>query len=159
MAVSGYSSPISHPPKLCTPSSSVFWSLGSTPLVLQYVQLPIPFQLAQFHPLGQIMMSELCPQGFEYLFFGLFGVSGRASSIIGPTVIQRIIDNAHGNNWMGFPFLFALSTVATLVIWFGVDMEKGRRDAAAFSLEHKPDGPHNAPGRESNPGTRESDGL
>jgi MFS-type transporter involved in bile tolerance (Atg22 family) len=105
------------------------------------------------------VMSELCPQGFEYLFFGLFGVSGRASSIIGPTVIQRIIDNAHGNNWMGFPFLFALSTVATLVIWFGVDMEKGRRDAAAFALEHKPDGPHNAPGRESNPGTRESDGL
>ena len=46
-------------------------------------------------------MSELCPPGFEYLFFGLFGISNRASSVIGPNVVQKIIDNAHGNNWMG----------------------------------------------------------
>ena len=84
-------------------------------------------------------MSELCPPGFEYLFFGLFGISNRASSIIGPNVIQKIIDNSHGNLWMGFPFLFALAAVATLIIWFGVDMEKGRKDAAAFEMENEPD--------------------
>lgn len=51
-------------------------------------------------------------------FFGLFGLSNRASSMIGPNVIQAIIDNS-GNNWKGFPFLFALCTAASLVIWFG----------------------------------------
>ena len=38
--------------------------------------------------------------------------------MIGPNVIQAIIDST-GNNWKGFPFLFALCTAASLVIWFG----------------------------------------
>ena len=38
--------------------------------------------------------------------------------MIGPNVIQAIIDNT-GDNWKGFPFLFALCTAASLVIWFG----------------------------------------
>ncbi len=52
--------------------------------------------------------------------------------MIGPNVIQAIIDKS-GDNWMGFPFLFALCTCASLVIWFMVDVEKGRRDAAAWA--------------------------
>lgn len=42
-----------------------------------------------------------------------------------------------GNNWKGFPFLFALCTAASLVIWFAVDVEKGRRDAVAFAASHR----------------------
>ena len=38
--------------------------------------------------------------------------------MIGPNVIQAIIDNT-GDNWKGFPFLFALCTAASIVIWFG----------------------------------------
>lgn len=72
----------------------------------------------------------------NFQFFGLFGLSNRASSMIGPNVIQSII-NQSGNNWLGFPFLFALCTMASLVIWFGVDVEKGRRDAAAWAQETK----------------------
>ncbi len=64
------------------------------------------------------MMAELTPPGFDNMFFGLFGLSNRASSMIGPNVIQAIIDKS-GNNWKGFPFLFALCTSASLVIWFG----------------------------------------
>jgi len=84
-------------------------------------------------------MSELCPRGFEHLFFGLFGTANRASSIMGPIVIQKFIDSRHGNLWMGFPFLFALGVVATLSVWFGVNIEKGRRDAKAFTLVNAPD--------------------
>jgi len=51
--------------------------------------------------------------------------------MIGPNVIQAIIDKS-GSNWMGFPFLFALCFCASLVIWFCVDVEKGRRDAVAW---------------------------
>ena len=35
---------------------------------------------------------------------------------------------------MGFPFLFALCISAFVVILFWVDVEKGRRDAAAWSV-------------------------
>ena len=38
---------------------------------------------------------------------------------------------------MGFPFLFALCASASLVIWFGVDVEKGRRDAVRFAEAHR----------------------
>jgi len=54
--------------------------------------------------------------------------------MVGPTVIQAII-NKTGDNWKGFPFLFALCTAAAIVIWFGVDVTKGRRDAVAWAAE------------------------
>jgi MFS-type transporter involved in bile tolerance (Atg22 family) len=69
-------------------------------------------------------------------FFGLFGLSNRASSMIGPNVIQAIV-NKSGNNWDGFPFLFALCTSASLTIWFGVDVSKGRRAAAQWAVERR----------------------
>lgn len=56
--------------------------------------------------------------------------------MIGPNVIQAIIDNS-GDNWKGFPFLFALCTAASIVIWFGVDVEKGRRAAVRWSEEQR----------------------
>ncbi|EJD01666.1 MFS general substrate transporter [Fomitiporia mediterranea MF3/22] len=97
---------------------------------------------APYYAFSQTMMAELSPPGFDNMYFGLFGLSNRASSMIGPNVIQAIIDRT-GNNWMGFPFLFALCLSAGLVIWFGVDVEKGRRDAVAFAAEHRSlDGTH-----------------
>ncbi|KAG6848590.1 hypothetical protein H0H93_015639 [Arthromyces matolae] len=89
---------------------------------------------APYYAFSQTMMAELSPPGFDNMFFGLFGLSNRASSTIGPNVIQAIIDNT-GNNWMGFPFLFALCAAASLVIWFGVDVEKGRGDARRWGDE------------------------
>ncbi|KAJ6458670.1 autophagy-related protein 22-like protein [Mycena vitilis] len=87
---------------------------------------------APYYAFSQTMMAELTPPGFDNMFFGLFGLSNRASSMIGPNVIQAIIDSS-GNNWMGFPFLFALCTCASLVIWFAVDIPKGRSDAVAWA--------------------------
>ncbi|KIY52192.1 MFS general substrate transporter [Fistulina hepatica ATCC 64428] len=87
---------------------------------------------APYYAYAQTMMAELTPHGFENMFFGLFGLSNRASSMIGPNVIQAIIDNT-GDNWKGFPFLFALCLCASVVIWFGVDMQKGKRDATAWA--------------------------
>ena len=52
--------------------------------------------------------------------------------MIGPNVIQAII-NKSGDNWKGFPFLFALCVAASIVIRFGVDVEKGRRDAGIWA--------------------------
>ncbi|ESK94094.1 autophagy-related protein atg22b2 [Moniliophthora roreri MCA 2997] len=87
---------------------------------------------APYYAFSQTMMAELTPPGFDNMFFGLFGLSNRASSMIGPNVIQAIIDKS-GSNWTGFPFLFALCFLASVVIWFGVDVTKGRRDAVAWA--------------------------
>ncbi|KAJ3485207.1 hypothetical protein NLI96_g5125 [Meripilus lineatus] len=91
---------------------------------------------APYYAFSQTMMAELTPPGFDNMFFGLFGLSNRASSMIGPNVIQAIIDNS-GNNWKGFPFLFALCVSASIVIWFGVDVTKGRREAVAWAEKHR----------------------
>lgn len=110
-------------------------------------------------------MAELTPPGFDNMvppldvcllisflipqFFGLFGLSNRASSTIGPNVIQAII-NSTGSNWKGFPFLFALCAAASVTIWFGVDVTKGRRDAVAWAGENW---------EVSETGTRSEDGM
>ncbi|KZT05596.1 MFS general substrate transporter [Laetiporus sulphureus 93-53] len=91
---------------------------------------------APYYAFSQTMMAELAPPGFDNMFFGLFGLSNRASSMIGPNVVQTIINNTQ-NNWKGFPFLFALCIAASLFIWFGVDVTKGRRDAVAWAERHR----------------------
>ncbi|EKM59858.1 uncharacterized protein PHACADRAFT_206077 [Phanerochaete carnosa HHB-10118-sp] len=59
---------------------------------------------APYYAYSQTMMAELTPPGFDNMtpnnklqFFGLFGLSNRASSMIGPNVVQAIIDDT-GNN-------------------------------------------------------------
>ncbi|ORY20995.1 MFS general substrate transporter [Naematelia encephala] len=91
---------------------------------------------APYYAYAQTMMSDLTPPGYEGMFFGLFGITNRASSLIGPNVCSAII-NRTGNSWDAFIFLFILCTCAALVIWVFVDMEKGRAQAVAFSIEQR----------------------
>lgn len=67
------------------------------------------------------------------MFFCLFGITNRASSIIGPNVVQAIV-NSTNNNWMGFPFLFAICATASIIIWV-VDIEKGRANCRRYIEE------------------------
>lgn len=107
---------------------------------------------APYYSYAQTMMSEVTPRGYENMFFGLFGITNRAvsslnlpvpnlspnskkSSIIGPNVVQTII-NSTNNDWMGFPFLFSLCSAASIVIWF-VDIEKGRENCRKYVEERK----------------------
>ena len=52
--------------------------------------------------------------------------------MIGLSVVQAIVDKS-GDDWKGFPFPLAFCVVASLVMWFGVDVKKGRRDALAWA--------------------------
>ena len=52
-------------------------------------------------------------------------------------MIQAIINDTN-NNWMGFPFLFAVCTAAMIAIAF-VDIEKGREDCRRFTEQRKVD--------------------
>ncbi|KAK8227623.1 autophagy-related protein Atg22B2 [Phyllosticta capitalensis] len=90
---------------------------------------------APYYAYSQTMMSEVTPRGYENMFFGLFGITNRASSIIGPNVVQAIVNDSN-NNWTGFPFLVGLTTAASIVIWF-VDVAKGRENCRKFVDERK----------------------
>lgn len=52
-------------------------------------------------------------------------------------MIQAIINDTN-NNWMGFPFLFAVCAAAMIAIAF-VDIEKGREDCRRFTEQRKVD--------------------
>jgi len=69
-------------------------------------------------------------------FFGLFGITNRASSVVGPNVIQAIIDRT-GDTWQGFPFLFSICFASALIVWLAVDVAKGRRDAERWAAEQR----------------------
>ncbi|KAH8892866.1 hypothetical protein GQ53DRAFT_718477 [Thozetella sp. PMI_491] len=91
---------------------------------------------APYYAYAQTVMSELTPPGYEGMFFGLFGITNRASSLVGPNVCAAIIAR-NNNNWEAFIFLFVICLCAALTIWFFVDMEKGRAMAVAFSIEER----------------------
>lgn len=79
------------------------------------------------------MISEVTPRGKEFLFFSLFSVIGKASSFIGPLVSSAIIDASPSkNNSMPFYFLFALSLVSFVGLWWFVDLEESRREQEEF---------------------------
>ncbi|KAH9986336.1 autophagy-related protein 22-like protein [Russula compacta] len=89
-----------------------------------------------YYSFSQTVMAELCPPGFDFMFFGLFGLTNRASSIVGPNIIQAIV-NKTGNTWDGFPVLFGMSLLSSLIIWFAVDVPKGRQDARRWAEEQR----------------------
>lgn len=81
------------------------------------------------------MISEVTPRGKEFLFFSLFSIIGKTSSFIGPLVSSAIIDaagNAQYPNSTPFYFLFALSLVSYLFLFFFVDVKKSRIEQAEF---------------------------
>ena len=44
-----------------------------------------------------------------------------------------VVISASGNNYTGFAFLFALCTVATIILVTCVDVKKGRADALSYA--------------------------
>lgn len=86
---------------------------------------------------SQIMISEVTPKGHEFFFFSLFSIIGKTSSFIGPLVSSAIIDaTPDGNNSAPFYFLFALSLVSLIGLWWFVDLKKARHEQNFF-LEKK----------------------
>lgn len=79
------------------------------------------------------MISEVTPRGHEFLFFSLFSIIGKTSSFIGPIVSSAIIDaSPTGNVSTPFYFLFGLSFVSFLILFWGVDLKKSQEEQERF---------------------------
>jgi len=65
---------------------SVYWYMHRFHNVWEFWAYSIVFGLFQapYYAFSQTMMAELCPPGYDNMFFGFFGLSNRASSVIGP---------------------------------------------------------------------------
>ncbi|KAI0015255.1 MFS general substrate transporter [Xylariomycetidae sp. FL0641] len=88
---------------------------------------------------SQIIISSVTPRGHEFLFFSLFTIIGKTSSFIGPLVSSAIIDASpnHSNNSAPFYFLFALTLVSALGLFFFLDLDKSAREQEAFLVEER----------------------
>ena len=79
------------------------------------------------------MISEVTPRGKEFLFFSLYSIMGKTSAFIGPIVSSAIIDaDPKGNNSLPFYFLFGLSLMSFLLLFFFVDLKKSRVEQERF---------------------------
>ncbi|OAA82284.1 Major facilitator superfamily domain, general substrate transporter [Akanthomyces lecanii RCEF 1005] len=89
---------------------------------------------------AQIMISSVTPRGYEYLFFSVFSVIGKASSLTGPLISSAIIDATPGagakSNRTPFYFLFALSLVSALGLFLLLDLDQSAKEQSDF-LEEK----------------------
>ncbi|KAI9429845.1 vacuole effluxer Atg22 like-domain-containing protein, partial [Lactarius psammicola] len=94
------------------------------------------------------------PPGEEARWYGLFSITDKSSSFIGPLIVGLVADRT-GNIRYGFLFLVAMLWAA-LPILAGVDVERGRIDAHAWSSGddgHEADGPtHSQPDDERSRG-------
>lgn len=89
--------------------------------------------VCQWYAYSQTMISEVTPRGKEFLFFSLYSIMGKTSAFIGPIVSSAIIDaDPKGNNSLPFYFLFGLSLLSFLLLFFFVDLKKSRQEQERF---------------------------
>ncbi|KXN90741.1 Autophagy-related protein 22 [Leucoagaricus sp. SymC.cos] len=83
-----------------------------------------------FQGYARAFYAELIPRGEEARWYGLFSITDKSSSFVGPLVVGVIADLT-GNIRYAFWFLVAMIWVAVPVLR-SVDVEQGRRDAREY---------------------------
>lgn len=63
---------------------------------------------------------------------------GKTSAFIGPIVSSAIIDaSPTGNNSLPFYFLFGITVLSFVMLFFGLDLKKSRKEQAEFLAREK----------------------
>ncbi|KAH9989260.1 autophagy-related protein 22-like protein, partial [Russula vinacea] len=95
-----------------------------------------------FQSYARALYAEIIPPGEEARWYGLFSITDKSSSFIGPLVVGLVADLT-GNIRYAFLFL-VIMLWAALPVLAGVDVERGRADARAWSSyrneEHEVEG-------------------
>ncbi|KAI8350264.1 autophagy-related protein 22-like protein [Mortierella sp. GBAus27b] len=100
------------------------------------------------------MFAGLVPRGRESEFFGLYAITDKGSSWLGPLAVAAITDATHEIRH-AFVFLLVLLSLPIPIIYFGVDMNQGRLDAERASQELQ----NQISGEEQDPGQEERERL
>lgn len=97
--------------------------------------------LGSVQSFSRTAFADLVPPGLDAEFFGLYEMTDKGSSWMGPLAAALI------NSWFGSMryamFFILFQILVSLFILTPLDVVKGRRDAKAYALSH-----HTDPGRE-----------
>jgi MFS transporter, UMF1 family len=83
-----------------------------------------------FQGYARAIYAGLIPPGEEARWYGLFSITDKSSSFIGPLVVGIIADTT-GNIRYAFFFLVAMVWAAVPILW-QVDVQQGREDADGY---------------------------
>jgi UMF1 family MFS transporter len=83
-----------------------------------------------FQAFSRAVFSELIPHGEEARWYGLYSITDKSSSFLGPLVVG-VISDATGNIRYAFFFLVGMVWLALLPLLV-VDIQAGRRDAQNY---------------------------
>ncbi|ODQ68524.1 hypothetical protein NADFUDRAFT_45065 [Nadsonia fulvescens var. elongata DSM 6958] len=95
------------------------------------------FALGGLNTLARSTYSILIPKGRESIFFSLFSITDKGSSILGPMVIGLIIDKTHNIRYSFYFFLVLL--MLAFVVMKMVDFERGASDAKESEMANLSD--------------------
>ncbi|KIL00172.1 hypothetical protein PAXRUDRAFT_130454 [Paxillus rubicundulus Ve08.2h10] len=95
------------------------------------------FAYGAFQGYARATYAELIPQGEEARWYGLFSITDKSSSFVGPLVVGIIADST-GNIRYAFFFLVFMIWLAVPVL-LSVDIEQGRIDAKNYSVDRGQD--------------------
>ncbi|KZO90740.1 MFS general substrate transporter [Calocera viscosa TUFC12733] len=87
--------------------------------------------MGAFQGYARAVFSELIPPGEEARWFGLYSITDKSSSFLGPLVVGIIADRT-GNIRYAFFFLIG-AVLLPIPLLAGLDMRRGREDAEAFA--------------------------
>lgn len=88
------------------------------------------FAYGAFQSYARAFYAELLPPGEEARWYGLFSITDKSSSFVGPLIVGLIADNT-GNIRYAFFFLVFMVWAAVPVL-LSVDVDKGRQDAKDY---------------------------
>ncbi|KAF9244471.1 autophagy-related protein 22-like protein [Melanogaster broomeanus] len=91
------------------------------------------FAYGAFQSYARAAYAELIPPGEEARWYGLFSITDKSSSFVGPLIVGVIADTT-GNIRYAFFFLVAMIWLAVPVL-LSVDVEQGRIDAKSYSVD------------------------
>ncbi|KAG0347572.1 Autophagy protein 22 [Podila humilis] len=132
-----------------------FWPKFSTAKELFVVAVYFGFLLGAVQSYCRSMFAGLVPRGRESEFFGLYAITDKGSSWLGPLAIALITDATHDIRH-AFIFLLVLLSLPIPIVYFGVDTEQGRIDAEKAAQEMES---HSNLSSQTADGTEESERL
>ncbi|KDQ12560.1 hypothetical protein BOTBODRAFT_412276 [Botryobasidium botryosum FD-172 SS1] len=89
-----------------------------------------------FQSYARTVFAELIPPGEEARWYGLYSITDKSSSFIGPLVVGIIAD-ATGNIRFAFFFLVFMLLIPIPVLTMKVDVDQGREDARIYVLQRQ----------------------
>jgi len=89
-----------------------------------------------FQSYARTVFAELIPPGEEARWYGLYSITDKSSSFIGPLVVGLIAD-ATGNIRFAFFFLVFMLLIPIPVLTMKVDVDRGREDARVYVLQRQ----------------------